>query len=182
MALFLTFSSISSLSFQKKRRRKGVGEEVFSLSFLFLSLFFFRRKRREEELLFPSFFLPLGEEISLLFFLFFFFFRRKRRKKKDSFFFFSLSLSGRRNLFLSSLLLKRKREEKNGRKKKGKGEGERKNICPFGKVLIVLWHQNKDLVHLDMVFFISVTLFFKMSQKYDKKCEKYDCNYKVLQV
>ena len=58
MALFLTFSSISSLSFQKKRRRKGVGEEVFSLSFLFLSLFFFRRKRREEELLIPSIFLP----------------------------------------------------------------------------------------------------------------------------
>ena len=78
MALFLTFSPLSSLSFQKKRRRKVVEEgEVFSLSFLsfsFLFHFFFKRKRREEELLFPLSF-SLWEKISFLIpFPFFFLF------------------------------------------------------------------------------------------------------------
>ena len=103
----LDFSPLSSLSFQKKRRRKGVGEEVFSLSFLsffFLSLFFFRRKRREEELLFPSLFLPLGEEFFSHSFSFFLSFFRRKGERKNSFF--------------SSLLGERKMGEKEGEKRK----------------------------------------------------------------
>jgi hypothetical protein len=46
MALFLTFSSISSLSFQKKRRRKGVEEGD---SFLPLFSLFFLSPRRSKE-------------------------------------------------------------------------------------------------------------------------------------
>lgn len=71
MALFLTFSSISSLSFQKKRRRKGVGEEVFSLSFLFLSLSlspFGRRNIPALSSFFLLFSLPFREEKSSSFF------------------------------------------------------------------------------------------------------------------
>ena len=104
----LDFSPLSSLSFQKKRRRKGVEEgEVFSLSFLsffFLSLFFFRRKRREEELLFPSLFLPLGEEFFSHSFSFFLSFLRRKGERKNSFF--------------SSLLGERKMGEKEGEKRK----------------------------------------------------------------
>lgn len=108
MALFLTFSPLSSLSFQKKRRRKGVEEgEVFSLSFLsffFPSLFFFRRKRREEELLFPSLFLPLGEEFFSHSFSFFLSFFRRKGERKNSFF--------------SSLFGRGKMGEKEGEKRK----------------------------------------------------------------
>ena len=112
MALFLTFSPLSSLSFQKKRRRKGVEEgdsflPLFSLFFLSLPLLFQEKKKRRRTP-FSLSLSPFGRRNIPALFPFFFFFIRKRREKKYSFFFFSLSLSGRRNLLLSSLLRKRK--------------------------------------------------------------------------
>ena len=82
------FFSLSSFSFQKKRRRKGVEEgdsflPLFSLFFLSLPLLFREKKKRRRSPFFLSL-SPFGRRVLFSFlFLFSFFFKKKRRKKNS---------------------------------------------------------------------------------------------------
>ena len=118
----LNFSPLSSLSFQKKRRRKGVEEgEVFSLSFLsfFLSLpLLFQEKKKRRRTPFSLSLSPFGRrELFLIPFPFFFLFLEEKEKEKTPSFL----------LFLE----REKWEKKKGRRGKSEERGERKSFCPF---------------------------------------------------
>ena len=128
MALFLTFSSISSLSFQKKRRRKGVEEgEVFSLSFLsfsFLFHFFFKRKRTPFSLSLS----PFGRRnIPALFPFFLLFQKEKEKEKRFLFHLFSLPFREEKSSSFFSSSEEEMRWEK-WEKKEGEMRREREKI------------------------------------------------------
>ena len=118
----LDFSPLSSLSFQKKRRRKGVEEgdsflPLISLFFLSLPLLFQEKKKRRRTP-FSLSLSPFGRRVlfSFLFLFFFLFLEEKEKEKTPSFLLF---------------LEREKWEKKKGRRGKSEERGERKSFCPF---------------------------------------------------
>lgn len=118
MALFLTFSSISSLSFQKKRSRRRSFLPLFSLS---LPLLFQEKKKRRR----TSFFLSLSpfgrRNIPALFPFFLLFQKEKEKEKRFLFLLFSLPFREEK----SSSFFSSSEEEMRGEKWEKK-EGERR--------------------------------------------------------